>query len=71
MAERVVVDEVGIRTEDGDYSFGMPWSGRRFREAVRDIAARAGRAAPDDLGALRASDPMLEIWPAPGPGARP
>ncbi|WP_157744331.1 hypothetical protein [Micromonospora viridifaciens] len=105
MTERVVVDDVGIRTEDGDYCFGMPWSEIQhvsvsalapeehkflyfevthvsgefmevgetvdgFREAVRDIAARAGRPAPD-LGALRASDPMLEIWPAPNPGARP
>ncbi|MFD2766659.1 hypothetical protein [Micromonospora eburnea] len=97
MTERVIVDEVGIRTEDGDHSFGWPWpeiqhvsvsalppeehkflyfevthvSGEfmevgetvdGFRAAVQDIAARAGRAAPD-LDALRASDPMVEIWP--------
>ncbi|MEU5946569.1 hypothetical protein ABZ793_13540 [Micromonospora sp. NPDC047465] len=26
MTERVVVDEVGIRTEDDRHSFGWPWS---------------------------------------------
>ncbi|MEV0805608.1 hypothetical protein [Micromonospora sp. NPDC050200] len=104
MTQRVVVDEIGVRTEDGDHSFGWPWSEIQhisvsalapeehrflyfevthesgefmeigetvngFREAVRDIAARAGRSAPD-LPALRASDPMAEIWPATTPDAR-
>ncbi|MER7334581.1 MULTISPECIES: hypothetical protein [unclassified Micromonospora] len=96
MTERVVVDEVGIRTEDDRHTSGWPWSEIQhvsvaalpieehrflylevthvsgefmevgetvdgFREAVRVISTRGGRAAPD-LDALRPSDPMLEIW---------
>jgi hypothetical protein len=96
VTQRVVVDDVGIRTEDDRHALGWPWSEIQhvsvavlplaeqghvyfdvthvsgefmevgetvdgFREAVRDIAARAGRPAPD-LDALRPSDPVLEIW---------
>ncbi|MFG3708397.1 hypothetical protein ACGF7U_27180 [Micromonospora sp. NPDC047670] len=102
MTQRVVVDDVGIRTEDDRHAFCWPWSEIQhvsvavlplpkhrhlyfevthvsgeftelgeavdgFREAVRDIAARAGRPAPD-LDALRPTDAVLEIWPSPEAG---
>ncbi|MGC5017500.1 hypothetical protein [Micromonospora sp. DT47] len=102
MTQRVVVDEIGVWTEDAGHRLGWPWSEIQhvsvsalapeeqrfryvevthvsgefmeigetvdgFREAVRAISARAGRPAPD-LDALRASDPMLEIWSAPTAG---
>ncbi|MCM0678770.1 hypothetical protein NCC78_29450 [Micromonospora phytophila] len=102
MTQRVVVDDVGIRTEDDRHAFGWPWSEIQhvsvavlpltehrhlyfevthvsgefmelgesvdgFREAVRDISARAGRPAPD-LDALRPADPVRQIWPSPEVG---